>query len=76
MDTYKINFGGKIAHYTVQEQERSYLGDPGPNGGRVLLGLDWKHISSGDVSMTKSLFYDCINLLNTNVLSLFFSPFS
>ena len=76
MDTYEIKFWGKIANYTVQEQEMFYLGDPGPNGGRVLLGLDWKHISSGDVSMKKSLFYDCINLRQANVLSLFFSPFS
>ena len=40
---------GRIAHCTVQEVDLFYLGDPGPNGGRVLLGLDWKHISSGDI---------------------------
>ena len=66
----------RIAQCTVQEVDLFYLGDPGPNGGRVLLGLDWKHIISGDVSMKKPLFYDCINLRQPNVLSLFFSPFS
>ena len=46
-----------------------YLGDPGPNGGRVLLGLDRKHISSGDVSMNN------IMIASTSAKQMYFFVF-